>query len=316
MNNAIGGYFELELQKGEHYHKDAIRLNSARNCFEYILEARRYTKVYLPYYTCEVMLQPLKRLDISYEFYSIDGKLEPIDIIDLKDGEAFLYTNYFGLKQDCAERLARVYGSRLIVDNAQAFYAPRIDSIDTFYSPRKFFGVPDGGYLYSDMVLDRNFEIDRSVGRFLHLIQRIEGGAELGYRLFRQSDDSLDNQQIRKMSELTERILSSIDYESIKISRRNNYTFLDGRLKKKNRIELELSDNAVPMVYPYYTDNPFLRKCLIDSKVFIATYWPNVFEWCSKESLEHGLAQKLIPLPIDQRYGEEELSRILQKIEK
>ena len=32
----IGGYFELELRGGEHYHKDAIRLNTARNCFEYV----------------------------------------------------------------------------------------------------------------------------------------------------------------------------------------------------------------------------------------------------------------------------------------
>ena len=27
---AIGGYFELELHKGEEYHKDAISLNTAR----------------------------------------------------------------------------------------------------------------------------------------------------------------------------------------------------------------------------------------------------------------------------------------------
>lgn len=56
MMKPIGGYFELELRQGEHYHKDAIRLNSARNCFEYILLARKYKKVFLPYYTCEVLL--------------------------------------------------------------------------------------------------------------------------------------------------------------------------------------------------------------------------------------------------------------------
>ena len=36
MEKAIGGYFELELRNGAHYHKDAIRLNTARNCFEYV----------------------------------------------------------------------------------------------------------------------------------------------------------------------------------------------------------------------------------------------------------------------------------------
>ena len=35
--NPIGGYFELELRKGEEYHKEAIRLNSGRNAFEYVL---------------------------------------------------------------------------------------------------------------------------------------------------------------------------------------------------------------------------------------------------------------------------------------
>lgn len=30
----IGGCFELELRKGEYFHKQALRFNSARNCFE------------------------------------------------------------------------------------------------------------------------------------------------------------------------------------------------------------------------------------------------------------------------------------------
>jgi hypothetical protein len=64
---AIGGYFGLELRGGEHYHKNALRLNTARNCFEYILRAKHYKKVYIPYYTCEVMLEPLKKCNVEYE---------------------------------------------------------------------------------------------------------------------------------------------------------------------------------------------------------------------------------------------------------
>ena len=160
MSDAIGGYFGLELRKGEHYHKDALRLNTARNCFEYVLLVRKYKKVYIPYFTCEVMLEPLQRHQIQYEFYHINEQLEPIENIVLQEGEAFLYTNYFGLKQSCVERLAKVYGKQLIVDNAQAFFAPRLDGIDTFYSPRKFFGVADGGYLYIDKLLDVELQKD------------------------------------------------------------------------------------------------------------------------------------------------------------
>jgi len=39
------------------------------------------------------------------------------------------------------EQLAEKIGSRLIVDNTQAFYAQPLEDIDTFYTCRKFFGV-------------------------------------------------------------------------------------------------------------------------------------------------------------------------------
>ena len=60
----IGGYFSLELPHYGEYHKDAIRLNTGRNCLEYILRVRNYKKVYIPYYTCDVVLEPFKKLGI------------------------------------------------------------------------------------------------------------------------------------------------------------------------------------------------------------------------------------------------------------
>ncbi len=76
---SIGGYFELELPNTvNNWDKDFIELNSARNCLEYILLARKSTKIYLAYYTCDVLLEPIKKLNINYEFYDIDFNLEPI----------------------------------------------------------------------------------------------------------------------------------------------------------------------------------------------------------------------------------------------
>ena len=71
---SIGGYFTLELphNTGGELYPEAIRLNSGRSCFEYILKARGYKKVWLPYYTCDVMLQPILKNGIDYEFYHID----------------------------------------------------------------------------------------------------------------------------------------------------------------------------------------------------------------------------------------------------
>jgi len=46
----------------------------------------------------------------------------------------------------------------------------------------------------------------------------------------------------------------------------------------------------------------------------VATYWPNVFNWCENKTLEFDLAKNILPLPIDQRYGSEEMERIVELI--
>lgn len=312
--DAIGGYFELELLSGEHHHKYAIRLNTARNCLEYILIARHYRKIYIPFYTCEVILEPIIKLGISYEFYSINYDLEPETIPEVKEDEAFLYTNYFGLKQGCAEKLSEKYGEHLIVDNSQAFYAKRIDGIDTFYSPRKFFGVPDGGYLYTDCKLDKEFLQDKSYNRMRHLLIRIEENAEAGYNMFREADVSLCNSPIKYMSEISDRLLRNIDYLHAKDIRRNNFRFLHDKLSEKNKLKFNFENDAVPLVYPYLQENINLKKFLISKRIFVATYWPNVLEWCKPESVEFNIAQNTVNLPIDQRYEKEEMGMILKAI--
>ena len=35
------------------------------------------------------------------------------------------------------------------------------------------------------------------------------------------------------------------------------------------------------MIYPFYTDDIYLRARLIKQHIFVAQYWPNVLEWCT-----------------------------------
>jgi hypothetical protein len=310
--DAIGGYFSLELPLREEYHKNAIRLNTGRNCLEYILRARSYKKVYIPYYTCEVILEPFKKLGIPYEFYHIDIHFEIRDRFTLKADEALLYTNYFGLKQRYVEQLAEETGSRLIVDNTQAFYAQPIQGIDTFYTCRKFFGVADGAYLYTDKLLDEEFKQDESYDRMAHLLKRIDLSAEQGFADFRRVDDGLDNQPIRRMSKLTQRIMQSVDYEAAAKKRRENYQMLQEVLGEENSLVLPFEDDAVPMVYPFLAPIKGLREKLIENKIFVARYWPNVLEWTTEKDIEYLLAYQMQPLPIDQRYGREDMTRIIE----
>ena len=67
----IGGYFELELTRGEEYHKHAIRLNTGRNSLEYILRVKEYRTVHIPYFICESLLEPLRKLSVKPKYYHI-----------------------------------------------------------------------------------------------------------------------------------------------------------------------------------------------------------------------------------------------------
>ena len=311
---AIGGYFSLELPVREEYHKNAIRLNTGRNCLEYILRARGYKKVYVPYYTCEAVMEPINKLGIPCEFYHIDIHFEIRDRFTPKANEALLYTNYFGLKQRYVEQLAEKTGERLIVDNTQAFYAKPIHGIDTFYTCRKFFGVADGAYLYTEKLLDDEFVQDESYDRMAHLLKRIDLSAEQGFADFRKVDDGLDNQPIRRMSKLTKRIMQSIDYEVAAKKRRENYQMLHEVLGEENNLVLSLEDDAVPMVYPFLAPIKGLREKLIGNKVFVARYWPNVLDWATQDDIEYFLAYQMQPLPIDQRYNNENMNFIINSI--
>ena len=71
-----------------------------------------------------------------------------------------------------------------------------------------------------------------------------------------------------------------------------------------------------PMVYPYLTEDSSLRQKLIENKIFVATYWPNVMKWEHKGFWETNLAECLIPIPCDQRYGKDNMNIIVKLINK
>lgn len=314
MDKAIGGYFELELPQREEFHNNSLRLNSGKNCLEYILRARKYSKVYIPYYTCDVVLRPFEKLHINYEFYHINLHLELAQEINLKEDEALLYTNYFGLKQTYVKTLANIFGSQLIVDNTQAFFAKPLKGIDTFYTCRKFFGVSDGAYLYTDAKLDMQFKQSVSYVHTAHLIKRIDVSPEAGFKDFHESDDALADEDIKVMSKFTQRVMQSIDYENVTVVRRVNFLQLHDHLMSINILSAQMDADAIPMVYPYMTESKGLRNHLIKNKVYPAKYWPNVNEWVTGDSIESKLANYMVPLPIDQRYGNEEMNRIIKLI--
>ena len=297
----IGGYFELELPIYPELHANAIALNSGRFCLEYVLRCKHYKKVYVPYFICDSAVEPIKKLGIPYEFYHINKDYRIIDEIRLNDGEALLYANYWGLQDAYCQHLASIYGQRLILDYTQAFYSKPIDGIDTFYSCRKFFGVPDGGYLYTNVQTDFEIAQDESYTRINSLVKRIDISPEAGFQDFHITSAEFHKMPIRRMSNFTKRMMKSIDYEYAACRRIENYNTLQQQLGGR-----KLCYGEVPMIFPFISElGQELRQHFIVNKVFVAKYWPNVDGWAGKDSLETWMANHILPLPIDQKIFKE-----------
>ncbi len=308
--NEIGGFLELELPGGEEYHSGLLSLNTGRNALEYILRARNYKKVYLPYYHCHVLQTPLKRLGIPYSFYPIDYNFE-FAPFEIEDNEAILYINFFGLKDEFVRQVTAKYAN-MIIDNAQSFFSRPLPGVDTIYSCRKFFGVPDGAYLSTNIELKGALPKDLSYDRYRHLVGRTDKSASDFYKEYAALEESLDKEEVKQMSRSTQKVLSAIDYDAVKQIRRENFNTLSAALQSSNR--LDLPNDGDFLFYPYLS-SAGLRNKLIQSKVYVGTYWTDVIKNTATGSVEYDLATNLVCLPIDQRYSPREMEVIIRIIQ-
>ena len=307
--NEIGGYIELALPELiRHYHKGAIALNSGRNALRYIVRAYSIKDIWVPYFTCHVIWEALKAENCNLHFYHIDENLMPKQ--DFIADAYIVYTNYYGVCSNNLQILAKKY-KNLIVDNTMAFYMKGC-GLASFYSPRKFFGAPDGGYAICDKKLQQPLPKGISWHRFSHLVKKIDLSSNEAYVDFNKNDDSLIDEDLSQMSQLTARILSGIDYEDAKKRRMDNFLYLDKKLGDLNTKRFELGDN-VPMYYPFYSTHTGLREKLVKAKIYIPSCWRETEQY-TDDTIELDIHRHLLPLIIDQRYTKEDMDKIVEVI--
>lgn len=145
------------------------------------------------------------------------------------------------MKDDYIFDLSKIYADQLIVDNAQALYCLPNKKVNTLYSPRKFVGLPDGGFAYCNKGAENIVDLpqDISYDRCRHLLRRIDEGASAGYSDFVESSKSLVGVELRQMSKLTAAIMRSIDFDDVKSRRRANFDYLHSKLSASNLLSFD-----------------------------------------------------------------------------
>lgn len=319
QNNTIGGYFELELPPPRvDYHRGAIKYQSARSSFLSLLRSLpEVQRVWLPYYICDSMLSPVKAACKEIIFYSLDEQLKPKEQIELAKTDILLYVNYFGVcNQQVRDILKTINPAQVVIDCSQAFYAEPTKCLATIYSPRKFFGIPDGGLLCTSHTVSLpDAKDDCSENRMKHLIQRLAYSPESGYENYKQAENSLQDFEPKRMSSLTEKLLSTVNHTLIKKKRQRNFRYLDENLGSRNKFFLTETGSG-PLCYPYMPVAPVCIELLLKKRIFTPSYWLDVLSRVHPHSVEANLTQHLIPIPCDQRYSLKNLKSIIEVINK
>ncbi len=313
--NAIGGYFGFENngKAGRHYHNSPYQFDCGRSALEVILITSKPKKIYVPYYACDALLEPLIKHKINYSFYEINEALEIKGEIVLAKNESIIYINFFGLKNLYCNQLIKKYGQQIILDNTMAFFYKHKKPYWGFNSCRKFFGVVDGSYLQSPITINKKLLPVKS-NQHLNtdfLFLRGENLVQEGYPFFTKNEACFGKGNF-KMSRFSAGILSELNYKQIIQKRNDNFSFLNNHLALSNRLQFDLNDGA--MVYPYLPKKKILHKKFWDNEIFIPQLWKDCIERQEGYEWEKKLSSNLLPIPIDHRYNEHDLKRVLKFI--
>ena len=109
--------------------------------------------------------------------------------------------------------------------------------------------------------------------------------------------------------------MRGIDYEQARLRRMDNFLLLHERLGHLNSLSVEPDSLSAPFCYPFWTAFPELRNVLIDERILVPLLWPEVLEQAPEGSLERKLALHLLPLPVDQRCGPQDMERVVRTVE-
>lgn len=309
----IGGFFEFELPHGgARLHPQAHALSTGRACMMVMLRNLAPKRVHVPFYTCDAALEPFVRLGIETRTYALDETLFPKNLPELDEGEYILWTNYFGVCGEHTSKIKKHFGQQALLDDTHAFFRSGHPGYWSFTSARKYFGVPDGAFLFAPESLDVQAERFKGASLMHGLLRRL-GRQNEAYEAYKRYERYLDC-SVYRISEVSEGMLRGVDISHVAEARHRNFDFLHSALGEHNQLPLQqMSD--VPFCYPYLPNSPVKRESLYAKGIFVPSLWSDTLTRnMSGFDFEKRISVELLPLPIDHRYTPTDLQPMVDHL--
>jgi hypothetical protein len=344
MSKAIGGLFGAPLNNTSPPNSDlpgisgfkgnVILASHARGLIKWAFDSLDVDHFWVPSYLCPSMLAGFNGDQVCY--YPVDECLSAADLSwtkKLNERDLVCVIDYFGTRTLCpVVQEARNRGALVLEDACQALLTDGTGHGADFvvYSPRKFVGVPDGGILEdrSGLLPDNpSFPSAPSewwIPQLNAWIRRGQfdqrGGSDSDrswFELYKLAKGTAPPEP-RAISQITETLIAeAFDFQAISSKRCSNFQRLRRGLKSKSLLP-SLEEGVIPLGFPLRFESNEARRAvrqrLIDNAVYPPIHW-DISETVPSEFEEsHSLSNKVLTIPCDQRYGIEDMNRIIDLI--
>ncbi len=236
----------------------------------------------------------------------------PPNCLRIGTDEYVLWTDYFGTCAGHTQRLKESLGEHLLIDDTHNFFREGHQNHWSFTSARKYFGVPDGAFLYAPRPISVDATPFTGISLTHGLLRRL-GRSEEAFAAYQDYERSLDC-SVHRISEVSEGLLRGVDLAWVAAARLENFTFLHSALGPHNQLRLEDTDQ-VPFCYPYLPPKPVERGVLHARGLFIPCLWPEVERRTQAGfDFERRFSAQLLPLPVDHRYKPVDLRGLVEHL--
>ena len=323
---------------------DYAWLSTGRSAIQFVIntiEERnpRLKKVaVLPSFTCDTVFEPFLKSGYEVYYYPVENNLTTasdaiLETVFEHDASIVLFHRYFGFdtldgQVDRMCGVLRELGKYSIEDCTQCLYSgiPRADSDFTVGSIRKWTGTPDGGFAVcredrfnkkpfkSDTALEEA-KIKASYAKYCYLFEKKGEKGKL-LAMYRSAEEILDNQEvIYGISNMSAKVQANLNVSELVNKRRKNFEFLSKELKQYITPVFTLQDREVPLYIPILVDDRgALQNHLVANAIYAPVVWPKDEQQPIQCEGAENAYEHLLCIPIDQRYGTDDMERIVEVI--
>lgn len=294
----------------------------------------------LPPFTCHTVIEPF--IEYGYEVHTLSVSLglettadEIICCQEQTKASVLIVHRYYGFDTlpnlNHAVEMLKAKGVVIIEDCTQCMYSSFKPSDADYFvgSIRKWCGVPDGGFA----ICKEGCFADKPIAEDKAMVETKRIASELKYRFlfkhegnkptfkakYREGEGLLDEQRVfYSIGEVSATIQANLNIVTLRQQRQLNYQTLLNGLRNVPSFKIlfnELPEEVAPLYFPILVeDRESFQGLLADNDIYAPVVWPKS-ECCPticKEAEE--VYEKILCIPIDQRYGTDDMDRIVKVI--